>query len=220
MRRLIVEFSINELRKNKSVDVSRLQKVKMLKILQVLRQDQEEMTAIGRIELEDEVPNIEDFVRLISDNVFEVKLIEREKTGAYVVFVKQKLPKPQKTISKEPGADIAYVVSREIRERQVRLTFIGSASQMGKVFEDFQKLKMRYKIVSLTDARFSLDSPLNILTEKQREVLIAAYRLGYYDSPRRISSRQLAKKLNLTKSTLATHSRKAELRLIAHIVTE
>ena len=220
MRRLILEFSVNELGKDQNIDVSRLKKVKTLEILQVLRQDREEITSIGRIEVEGAVSNIEDFVKLISDNVFEVKLLERERTGAYVVFVKQKLSKSQTSSSNELSDNGGYVVSREIREGKVNLTFLGSARQIKKLLEDFQRLKMRYRISLLTDAKFSLDSPLNVLTEKQREVLIAAYRLGYYNLPRKISLRQLAKKLNLHKSALATHCRKAELRLLAQTIGE
>ncbi len=111
-------------------------------------------------------------------------------------------------------------VSREIRNGKVKLTFRGNLSQIKKILGQFQKLKMHYKILSLTDAKFSLDSPFNALTEKQREVLIAAYRWGYYNLPRKITSRQLAKKLDLHKSALATHRRKAELRLIAKILDE
>lgn len=72
----------------------------------------------------------------------------------------------------------------------------------------------------LADADFSPISPLNQLTEKQREVLITAYKLGYYDIPRRINSEQLAKKLNIGDSTLVEHLRKAERRLLVNIFTE
>ncbi len=47
---------------------------------------------------------------------------------------------------------------------------------------------MKLKVVSLMDAKFSPSSPLQRLTEKQRDVLIKAYKLGYYDRPRKISS--------------------------------
>ncbi len=79
MRRLILEFSINEFKKSQNIDVTQLKKVKTLEILQVLRQDLEEIVAIGRIDVEEEVSNIEDFIKLINDNAYEVKLLSEKK---------------------------------------------------------------------------------------------------------------------------------------------
>jgi predicted DNA binding protein len=61
---------------------------------------------------------------------------------------------------------------------------------------------------------------LNALTEKQRRVLTTAYRLGYYNLPREIDSERLAKRLNLKRSTLVVHRRKAELRILANLLKE
>ena len=48
--------------------------------------------------------------------------------------------------------------------------------------------------------------------------MVTAYRLGYYDLPRRISSQQLASKLNVGSSTLINHRRRAERRLLAEMI--
>jgi predicted DNA binding protein len=99
------------------------------------------------------------------------------------------------------------------------MTILGNMRQVRQVLERAENARIHYRIVSLTDAKFSPESPVNALTEKQRRVLIAAYKFGYYDLPRKISSEQLSKKLNLHKSTLAAHRRKAELRLLAQILS-
>jgi predicted DNA binding protein len=82
------------------------------------------------------------------------------------------------------------------------------------------KARLHYRVVSLMDARFSPDSPLARLTGRQREILTKAYELGYYDRPRRISSDELASRLNIAKSTLVAHRRKAERRLLAEILSD
>jgi predicted DNA binding protein len=86
--------------------------------------------------------------------------------------------------------------------------------------EKIDYMGIRYRVVLLTDANFSPISPLNQLTEKQREVLIAAHKMGYYDIPRRITSQELGKKLGLVDSTVVEHLRKAEQRLMTQILEQ
>ena len=75
-----------------------------------------------------------------------------------------------------------------------------------------------FNIISLADARFSPDSPLSSLTDIQTKVLKSAFDLGYYDLPKRITSDELAKKLNMRISTFVLHRIKAERRLLAKIL--
>ena len=74
------------------------------------------------------------------------------------------------------------------------------------------------KQVSYTKANYGEGSCLSYLTEKQRTVLIAANKHGYYAYPRKITSEQLAKKVGLSKPTVLQHLRKAEMRLITHLL--
>lgn len=220
MRRLILEFPIKELEKtnNKNVDLSLLEKIKTTEILQTLKRDNEGVAAIGRIHVENAVPDIENYVRLIFSNSAQVQLLDEEKDGSYIVFIKHKWASQPFTldIMKQGG----YAISREIHEGKMKLTIIGSAKQLKSALENLKKTKMRFKVVSLTDARFSSDSPLNALTEKQRMVLSTAYRFGYYNLPRTIDSEQLAKKLKLKRSTLVVHRRRAEHRLLTALYNE
>jgi predicted DNA binding protein len=62
------------------------------------------------------------------------------------------------------------------------------------------------------------ESLLSKLTTRQRQMLLTAYALGYYDVPRRISSDDLSRHLDVDKSTIVEHLRKAERKIIASIV--
>ncbi|MGA2683305.1 MAG: hypothetical protein ABSF44_16085 [Candidatus Bathyarchaeia archaeon] len=178
MRRLILELNKDE---SYGDSTPQLKNVKTLEQLQLLRQDQEEIAMVCRVEFEEAVSNVEEYVKLINDNAFEVKLLEKEKTRAYIVFVKIRLTKsPSSSFGLVRGQG-KYFVSREVHEGKIKVTFLGSAVQIRKILEEVKRWGRRYRIVSLTDAKFSLDSPLNVLTEKQRKVLIACYKLGYYN---------------------------------------
>jgi hypothetical protein len=216
MRRLILEFSKKEF--TKFHDPGPLKFIKTFEVIQFLRLDNEEFAAICRIETADGAPlgfTKEDLVRGFSEGA---QLLEREKSGAFIVFIKHEIIPFDLNI--QGIIDGCYLLAAEIREDKMKITLVGSVKQVKGVLSNIGQHGIGYKVLSLTDAKFALDSPLNSLTEKQRRVLIASYRYGYYSLPRRVSSEQLAKKLNLHKSALATHRRKAELRLIAEILKE
>jgi len=108
----------------------------------------------------------------------------------------------------------------EVKDGKVKVTFLGSAKQVRQFLSPFEDAGVHYRVISLTDAQFPPHSPLNRLTEKQRQVLIMAHNLGYYDIPRKISLVQLAKRFDLALSTLDVLLRRAERRLLNHIMNE
>ncbi len=218
VRRLILEFPREEIGKIEG-EASPLQNVRTMEVLLLLRHTQEEITMICRVVLETEVSHVEEYLRHLESTTDLVRIIEREGKGAYVVLVRHR-PKRTDAGRYVFGDGGGYLVSREVREGNFRITYVGSATQIRGTLRMLKRSGLRYKIMQLTDAKFSSESPLNVLTDKQRRVLITAYRLGYYDLPRRIGSERLSKELNLHKSALAAHRRKAELRLLAEILRE
>ena len=61
-------------------------------------------------------------------------------------------------------------------------------------------------------------SPLSPLTDRQREVLRAAYLSGYYDWPRETTAEELADSLGIASPTLHEHLRRAERNLLAGVL--
>lgn len=73
------------------------------------------------------------------------------------------------------------------------MSFIGSPLEIKKFAKTIDRLWPHNEVLSLMDARFSPDSPLGGLTERQRKVLLTAFGLGYYDLPRKIDSPRTGK---------------------------
>ena len=105
----------------------------------------------------------------------------------------------------------------EVREGKVRVTLVGDDEQVKEFLEN---RRVDYKVLSLTDAKFSLNSPISRLTAKQQEAISLAFRLGYFDTPRKTSADELAQMIGLSSSTLAVHLRRAERRLLAEMLNE
>lgn len=216
MRRLIVEFPLDELGTS-----SDLQRLSSFEIVHVLRLEPAEFSALVKVDFGDEPPRLKDVFAGSRNAKFESELLEKDKR-VYTYFIK---------ISALPGRERPSFLSRltsgsylstplEVKDGKLKVSFLGTAKQMKGVLRSLEMSKLKFKMVSLMDAKFSPSSPLQRLTEKQRRVLIAAYNLGYYDVPRRISAEELAEKLNLVKSTFSAHIRKAERTMVTEMLRE
>lgn len=222
MRRLVVEFSLEELTASEGESSAFLTKVKTFEMLQILKMVPGETAAIVRVEMKDRSGRIEDLFPAPHESRVETELLqqENERTSVYFIRVRAKVPPKASEVSSFESSPY-FSTPFEFRDGKAKVAFLGNAKQIKKHLENLERLaRGHYKVVSLTDARFALNSPIARLTEKQRRVLITAYKLGYYDLPRRIGSEELARKLNLVKSTFVAHRRKAERRLLTEMLSE
>lgn len=215
MRRLVLEVSERELLKA-GIELPPVRKIKSLELLYFLRQDDTELAAISRVEFKDPNEKIEEFIG--SGLLTDAQVIEKEKNGTYILFTRSGSPSLS-SVLKYIGIEGGYLFPPlGINEGKVRFSFLGSEKQIKEFMEKVDALGVHYRVVLLADANFSPISPLSQLTEKQQEVLLAAYKWGYYDIPRKITSQELASKLGLGDSTVVEHLRKAEQRLIKQIL--
>jgi len=200
-----------------------LAKVKSIEMLHILRMAPGEFAAVARIELRDPKFDVEEIWALegLQGSKLEHELLDRESDTVFTFFIRSKTGVRRAGLVGQ-GESMPYLSTPfEFKDGKLRLTLLGNSSQVRRYLTGLSKQKLvKYRIASLTDARFPPNSPIGRLTEKQRRVLIAAYRLGYYDVPRRITSEELAKKLNLVKSTFSAHVRKAERRLLTEMLHE
>ncbi len=223
MRRVVIELSGKGL--DNVIMNSPFQKVESLEMVHILKWVPGEVAAIIRVKMKDPKTKIEEIFSSEGSAKLDSEILEQDKNGISTYFFKMtnKTPPDAKTaaaMSAMPFIGTPF----EIRDGSARVTFLGTAKQIKNQLRAIEKVAkgngIHYKIISLTDARFPADSPISRLTDRQRKVLITAYKLGYYDFPKKISSEDLAKKLGLVKSTFVAHRRKAERRLLDEMLSE
>jgi len=227
VRRLVIEISAEQFGSRGQVvpaaAANILAKVKSIEMLHILRMVPGEFAAIARIELRDPKFSVEEIFALegLQGSKLEHELLDRESDVVFTFFVRSRTNVQRSGFVGQGGLMPYLSTPFEFKDGRLRITLLGSSSQVKRYLTDLSRQKLvKYRIASLTDARFPPNSPIGRLTDKQRRVLIAAYRLGYYDVPRRITSEELAKKLNLVKATFSTHVRKAERRLLTELLSE
>lgn len=184
-------------------------------IVHILKQDQNEMAMIARIRMKDKKTTIED---LFGDEITEYQLLERDRYGIETYFFKSRQQRNQDDLDSILGFGGYLTEPFIVRDGKATITFLGSSIQLRKIMNVFQSYNLPYKILALTDAKFSYDSPLSNLTEKQRKVIISAFNSGYYEIPRRISSEELADQLDIRAPTLVMHRRRAEQKVLEKII--
>jgi HTH DNA binding domain len=213
MRRLVLEISQDDISKfSPSGDL--LQKIESLEIIYHLRFDKEGFSGICRIKVKDSTLDLRRLVGV--GGLVRLEVLSRENSES-VVYMETRT----RTMAwfRGPDAPDVYLCPPiEFKDGRLKLTFLGNLNDIKKLLSKADQVGQAFKILSLTDASFSPDSILQSLTEKQRRILSAAYEAGYYDLPRKTDSEELARKLNIGKSTLGEHLRKAENRLMKDIM--
>ncbi|MGA1873903.1 MAG: helix-turn-helix domain-containing protein [Thermoplasmatota archaeon] len=99
----------------------------------------------------------------------------------------------------------------------IKFSAIGENEPLNKLIK-ITGLLGKVEKVSFTQATFSEHDLLNVLTEKQKEIIIEAKKRGYYEYPRKINTQELSERLGISKATTVEHLRKAEMRLMSNLL--
>lgn len=221
MRKLIVEVELNpQIRQAFSFF---LEKLESLELLELIKVDFKQGTklAIAAVTVKDgfTVQNIWDteFIEMLT-------VLSQEK-NRYVCLIKTKammkvsamLGLDHSKLEKEYSYDLVWDTPTLFTQDKLIISVISTEENLRRFLHSIT-FAGRITKLSYMKAMYTDDSFLSCLTEKQRQVLIAANKHGYYEYPRKITSEQLAQKVGLSKPTVVQHLRKAEVRLISHIL--
>lgn len=114
-------------------------------------------------------------------------------------------------------ADVIYDLPFHASESKLVVSCIGESAELEKALKAF-RLMGTVRQIHFQKATFTEYDPLACLTPKQRDIVLAAKKTGYYGYPKRVSSQDLAEQLGISKATLIEHLRKAEIRLIDNLL--
>jgi predicted DNA binding protein len=115
--------------------------------------------------------------------------------------------------------DINVIWDTPLRVTEDRRVYSAVADQ-----ENIKKLLSAIKLVgdiektSYHKATYGVHGLLSCLTTRQKEILILAKKMGYYEYPRKVKSTDLAQMLGISKASTIEHLRKAEVRILSHIL--
>ncbi len=132
----------------------------------------------------------------------------------YTVLMKVKLPgSKMASLFKIFDLNVIYDPPYLATEDLVKLSAIGENESLKKLIRILGMLG-KVENISFTKATFTEHDLLNVLTNKQKGIIIEAKNKGYYEYPRKITTLELSSKLGISKATTVEHLRKAEMRLM------
>lgn len=119
---------------------------------------------------------------------------------------------------REQGVAVQSVTPED---RGCTLTVVGSRDAIRRHVESHPGtgVDVPLSLRRLTDYR-GPDDDLDALTARQREVLEAAYELGYYEVPREATADEIARRLDLDRSTVTEHLQRAERNLLSTVLSD
>ena len=90
----------------------------------------------------------------------------------------------------------------------------GSRDRLTRLGQQLRSFGLEFEVIYVQE----YDNPSGMISERQREVLLTAVEEGYYDTPRRCSQTELAKQLDIAKSTCSETLHRAESEIITRFV--
>jgi len=213
MRKMIMDLKLNEdMLKNFNFLLDKIESIELIELLKIDFEKRIKM-AIAAFIMKDGC-SIEDIK--IPDYV-EVFSILQKKENRYICLIKAKYFKSLSSLAKKFNIDIIWDTPSIFTKEKMIVSVSGDEENLKKILNLFKQVGEVNK-VSFVKSTYSEQTILSCLTEKQKEIIIAAKNNGYYDYPRKINSKELSQKVGLSKPTVVQHLRKAEERLISNIL--
>ena len=194
--------------------LSGLERISFLKIIQLFKYDSRRYPGIAQIKMKSNQDNIKTLVGFAG--LQKIQILARDKDGSSIIYAEGKTQK--EWIRLTSNLEDMHILHLSLTPEGWRITFIGNDVQVKKFLNAVSKFGLHSTIASASNAMFANSSFLSVLTDRQRKVITSAYSLGFFETPRRIDTRGLAKSLNLGKSVTIEHLRKVEKRLLREIL--
>jgi hypothetical protein len=221
MRKLIIDLELNQ--HIRTMLGYFLDKVESLELLELIKVDfKEEIKLVLSAITMKEGHSLEE---LRNNEFIETLSVIKQEGNTYICLSKARFLRKfslqhhldYDKITNDFSFDIIWSTPTRFSQNKMTCSVIGTEENL-KRFLNAITFAGTITQISFKKATYSEHALLSCLTERQKQVLLAANKYGYYSYPRKINGAQLAKKVGLSKPTVLQHLRKAEMRLISNIL--
>ena len=185
-------------------------------ILETMKMDYQEGICIEILEFVlKEGASIHDIRTL--DNM-EILSVLKSVDDKHTCLIRYTEPEENKGRFQESDLGLIHTIPTIVSPEKFTISMMGERKNLAD-FVEMMKNVGTIRKMAFRRAAYQKADLLAVLTSKQKEVMVAAFKNGYYDYPKKISSEQLCQKVSISKPTLLQHMRKAEGRILREIMT-
>jgi hypothetical protein len=148
---------------------------------------------------------------------FEVVSADPER-GDYLAWIEWRVPPPLRERFESGLAGIVPLELARSGAQEVQVSLLASETALPGVRRLLADFRTPYRVRSVRSGPAGTFQPLSALTPRQRNLLGIAYRLGYYDSPSRVSLNRVAALVGISKAAVSKHLRAAERKILTAIL--
>jgi predicted DNA binding protein len=148
----------------------------------------------------------------------EILSVLKSVDSKHTCLIRYTEPEETKGQFQESDLGLVHTIPTIISPEKFIISMMGEQENLSN-FVEMSKNIGTIRKMSFRRAAYHKADILNVLTGKQREVMVAAFKNGYYEYPKKISSKALSQKVSISKPTLLQHMRKAEGRILQEIMT-
>lgn len=214
MRTLTLELEPFETVKEEMAET--FAQIRSYSILETLKMDYQEGICIEIMELIlKEGASIHD-IRTVGN--MEILSVLKSIDSKHTCLIRYTEPEESQGQFKESDLGLIHTTPTIISPEKFTISMMGEQKNLSDFVEMIRNAGTILKM-SFRRAAYQKADILAVLTDKQREVMVAAFQNGYYDFPKKISSKELCRKVSISKPTLLQHMRKAEGRILKEIMT-
>jgi len=191
-----------------------------IEVLQALRLGGEDLTLLVRIrrrrggpterEVERQRRELEERYGLKHFELLSVDRPARE----YTVLLRVSMTEGMGQMARRVGADLLPAQPCIITAETGRVSFYSTDAQLRRVRELLDLLGTPYTVERTRRASGPV-GPLASLSERQRDLLILAHRLGYFESPAKTDLARIAGIAGISKAAVSKQMRAAQRKLVA-----
>lgn len=111
--------------------------------------------------------------------------------------------------------DLIGTCDPSMTEHGATMELVGPQQTISETLREYEEVGVSVELAKLSDYEGPTKT-LDVLTDRQKEVVQTAYGMGFYEVPREASTADIAAELDIDTSTVAEHLQRAERNLLNH----